>query len=191
VSKPPNATDPAHSVASQELLIDKHTPKLFSFLLHRLRFRSRSVTPAEDAEDLLQTVFMRFCATSRRELIRKPEPYLYRIAENVLKEFRLRQDRDVVIFDSKQVKNLLIKQDEAAEESVEWVEDPFEQTASDEQLNRVLAQIPAMYGAVLVLRARDSLSFEKIAETLGITLGTARVYLYRALAACRAADWNR
>jgi RNA polymerase sigma factor (sigma-70 family) len=177
-------------VEPPEVLIGRHAPQLLRFLLHRL-FHTRSIAPGEDAKDLLQTVFMRFCSSPSRELIRKPEPYLFRIAENVLIEFRLRLDRDLVVYDSRQLKNLLKKQDEGTEEPAEWVEDPFEETASDQQLKRVLAQIPPMYRAVLVLRTRDSLSLEEIAQTLGITPGTAKVYLFRAIAACRAADWNR
>jgi RNA polymerase sigma-19 factor, ECF subfamily len=191
VFKQPNATDPTPSPDPPEVLIDKHAQRLYRFLLRRLFHTRSSIAPRDDAKDLLQTVFMRFCASPGRELVRKPEPYLFRIAENVLIEFRLRQDRDAVIYDTKQVKDLLKKQDEGTEEPAEWAEDPFEEAATDQQLKRVLAQIPPMYRAVLVLRTRDSLSLEEIAKELDITPGSAKVYLFRAIAACRAADWNR
>jgi RNA polymerase sigma factor (sigma-70 family) len=188
VSKHPTAPDSTPPADPAEALIDKHAPRLLSFLRNRL---FRSATPNEDAKDLLQTVFMRFCASPTKELVRKPEPYLFRIAENVLIEFRLRQDRDVVTYDSKRLTSLLRRQDEETAPPGEWTQDAFEQTASEQQISRVLAQIPPMYRAVLLLRIRDGLSLEAIAETLGITSGSVKVYLYRAIAACRAADWNR
>ena len=123
--------------------MEKHAPKLFSFLVHRL---FRSAAPREDAKDLLQTVFLRFCGSPSRGLIRKPEPYLYRIAENVLVEFRLRQDRDVALYNSNALKNLLQRQDEGEEAPAEWTEDAYEETASDQQLKRVLQQIPLCTG---------------------------------------------
>jgi RNA polymerase sigma factor (sigma-70 family) len=184
----PQVSDSTAPRDSVDVLMEKHAPKLFSYLVHRL---FRSTTPREDAKDLLQTVFMRFCGSPSRELIRKPEPYLYKIAENALSEFRLRQDRDVVIYDSNALKSLLQKHDDGEEIPHDCAEDPFEETAAYEQLNRVLEQIPPMYRAVLLLRTRDGLSLQEIADQLGIVPTSVKVYLYRAIAACRAADWNR
>jgi RNA polymerase sigma factor (sigma-70 family) len=184
----PTASDLLNVSEATEVLVEKHAPKLFSYLVHRL---FRSPTPGEDAKDLLQTVFMRFCGNPSRELIRKPEAYLYKIAENVLAEFRLRQDRDVVLYNSKTLRSLLDKQDEGEEQSPDWIEDAYEETAFDQQLKRVLQQIPAMYRSVLLLKTRDGLTLEEIATKLEITPGSAKVYLFRAIAACRAADWNR
>lgn len=188
MTKVPAADDLKSANETTEVLMEKHAPKLFSFLVHRL---FRSTAPREDAKDLLQTVFLRFCGSPSRELVRKPEPYLYRIAENVLVEYRLRQDRDLVLYNSKALNNLLRKQDEGEEPPEEWTQDAYEETATDQQLKRILHQIPAMYRAVLLLRLRDGLTLEEIAASLNITSGSAKVYLYRAIAACRAADWNR
>jgi RNA polymerase sigma factor (sigma-70 family) len=188
VSKQPNTSDLTSSAESAEVLMERQAPKLFMYLVKRL---FRSSTPHEDAKDLLQTIYLRYCASPGRELIRKPEPYLWKIAANALAEFRLRQDRDCVIYDSKKLNHLLRKQDEGDEHSAEWIEDPYREIASDQQLERVLRQIPPMYQAVLLLRTRDGLTLEEIAKKLGITTTTAKSYLYRAIAACQAADWNR
>ena len=160
----------------------QYAPLLFRFLLNRLR-RS-DVTYAED---LLQQVFLRFWQSPQRELVRKPDAYLYRIAEHVLSEFLLRRSRSLVTFDSETVEQLA---DEPASGG-DWREGIGDQAALEQQLERVLAQIPPMYRAVLILSTRDGLTYAEISKRLNITEKTAKTYFSRALACCRAADWNR
>ena len=62
--------------------------------------------------------------------------------------------------------------------------------ALEEQVNAVLYQLPKTYRAVLLMRARDGLSFEEIARRFGISEQSARKYLVRAMALCRNAKWS-
>jgi RNA polymerase sigma factor (sigma-70 family) len=168
---------------SEATALSQYAPLLFRFLLNRLR-RSDAATYAED---LLQQVFLRFWQSPQRELVRKPDAYLYRIAEHVLSEFLLRRSRSLVTFDSEAVEQM-------ADEPVaggDWREGMGDQAALEQQLERVLAQIPPMYRAVLILSTRDGLTYAEISKRLNITEKTAKTYFSRALACCRAADWNR
>jgi RNA polymerase sigma factor (sigma-70 family) len=180
VSDPKTMHDSTDSVASPATTISQYAPLLFRFLLNRLR-------RSQDAEDLLQQVFLRFWQSPQRELVRRPDAYLYRIAEHVLSEFLLRRSRSVVTFDSETVEQLTDEPCTTGDGS----EGIGDQAALEQQLERVLAQIPPMYRAVLILSTRDGLSYGEISKRLKITEKTAKTYFSRALACCRAADWNR
>jgi RNA polymerase sigma factor (sigma-70 family) len=160
--------------------LEQQARKLYRFLLHRLR-------GAQDADDLLQTVFLRFWQNPQRELVQKPEAYLYQIASHVLIEHQMKRRRSPVMFDS-----------EAASESAEqaansdvWSDAVGNREMLAQQLERVLQQIPPMYRAALVLRTCEGLSFEELGVKLGLSKKTAKTYVSRAIACCRLADWNR
>jgi RNA polymerase sigma factor (sigma-70 family) len=156
--------------------------ELYRFIMKRLL---RSGSDSGEAKELLSVVFERFWK-SRHNLIRKPEPYLIRIAENVLNEFLSHRKRNPVTFDSM----LADATETQRSENPDWGDPLVDRIVSEQQLKHVLAQIPPMYRAVLILRARDGLSNKEISRRLGITEGTAHVYFHRALAACRSADWG-
>jgi RNA polymerase sigma factor (sigma-70 family) len=160
--------------------IEQYATRLYRYFLRQMR-------STQDAEDLLQTVYMRWWQSPKHELVQKPESYLYRIASNVLAEYRMRGRRDVVIYDSDAAE----ERAERAEEDELWRDEQTERAALEQQLRRVLAQIPPTYRAALVMRTRDDLSFDEIGKTLGISTKAAKTYVARALAACRLADWNR
>ncbi|HLQ65731.1 MAG TPA: sigma-70 family RNA polymerase sigma factor, partial [Candidatus Limnocylindrales bacterium] len=54
---------------------------------------------------------------------------------------------------------------------VEWAEERFQ---------TLVGELPEHYRAILHLRYREALSYEEIAETLDIPLGTVKVRLHRA-----------
>jgi RNA polymerase sigma-70 factor (ECF subfamily) len=163
---------------SRDAVLEHHAPALYRFLARRLRSR-------RDAEDLLQSVYLRFLQTPNTELVRQPRAYLYRIATNVLSEFHLRRGREPVLYDSQTA-------NEAAElmPAGEACTDVFgERLAMEEQLKRVLDQLPRTYRAVLLMRTRDGMSFKEIARRLNIAEQSARKYMVRAMAQCRTARW--
>ena len=51
---------------------------------------------------------------------------------------------------------------------------------SDERFSALVDELPEHYRAILHLRYREEFSYEEIAETLGIPLGTVKVRLHRA-----------
>lgn len=151
-------------------------------LQHFLMLRLHS---AENAQDLAQEVYLRLLRVENAELVRKPQAYLYRIASHVVYEFRMRERNEPVDFDS-----------EAVEQQVEHPPNVSPGEISDRldaerRLERVLAQLPPTYRAVLLMKKRDGWSYLEIARALGISVHTVKKYLVRAVAQCRAADWDQ
>jgi RNA polymerase sigma-70 factor (ECF subfamily) len=57
------------------------------------------------------------------------------------------------------------------------------------QLERLLAELPPLCRAVFLLQKQEGLTYEEIAEKLGISVHAVQRYLFRALAALRAGKW--
>jgi RNA polymerase sigma factor (sigma-70 family) len=153
-------------------------PELRRFLINRLR-------NGEDAQDIAQEAFLRLLRVKRTELIRQPRAYLYRIAVNLVSEYRLREQRELIMFDSDTL-------DALSEEVVDPSTDFDGQHASElERIEALLANWPPLYRAIFVLRKRDGLSYQEIASELNISIHTVKKYLARSLALCRHAKSSR
>jgi RNA polymerase sigma factor (sigma-70 family) len=150
---------------------------LVRFLLSRLR-------SAEDARDLAQETYLRFLQVPDAAVIRQPLRYLYRIALNLVYEFRLRRDRSIVTFDSQ------VAEEKAARMAPDPSAEPGHELATAEQLDRILNQIPPHYRRVLVMHKRDGLSYAQIAAETGLSKQSVQKYLARAMAAARMAKWD-
>ena len=149
------------------------------------RFLTRRLQSTDNAQDLAQEAYLRLLRLDRGEFVRKPQAYLYRIASNLVYEFRLRERNQLVTFDS-----------DALDHAAECTAEPLASEASDridieQQLESILAELPPLYRAVLVLRKRDGLSYLEISRTLDISVHTVKKYLARAVAQCRSARWER
>jgi len=148
------------------------------------RFLMRRLHDAHDAQDLAQETYLRLLRVERGDLVRNPQAYLYRIASNLVYEFRLRERQEAVTFDS-------LALEHAAEHPQELRPDEAtERIMSEEQLQAVLMQLSPIYRAILLLRKHEGQSYPQIAATLGISVHTVKKYLARAVAQCRAADWE-
>jgi RNA polymerase sigma-70 factor (ECF subfamily) len=150
---------------------------LHRFLLRRLR-------SSHNAQDLAQETYLRLLRMDSHELVRKPQAYLYRIAANLVYEFKLRERNEPVAFDSEALER-------AAESTPSGAIDAGEAVSLAQQLESVLGQLPPLYRAVFVLRKRDGMSYPEIARTLDISVHTVKKYLARAVAQCRCARWDR
>jgi RNA polymerase sigma-70 factor (ECF subfamily) len=117
--------------------------------------------------------------------VRKPQAYLYRIASNLVYEFKLRERNEPVSFDSDAVEHAV------ESPAVPATNDASEGLSLSQQLETVLGQLPPLYRAVFVLRKRDGMSYSEIARTLDISVHTVKKYLARAVAQCRCARWDR
>ncbi len=159
-----------------ETYSEHYWPVLHRFLLSRLR-------NTEDASDLAQETFLRYYSIPNAEAVSRPDNYLFRIAVNLLYEFRLRRDRDLrfVTFSSKFSETSL---DAALDD------DPAQALTVQQQIDHVLAQIPLAYRQVLVLHKRDGLSCKEIAARLNLSVRSVEKYVARALAHARNASWD-
>jgi RNA polymerase sigma-70 factor (ECF subfamily) len=173
--KPHTPSKGRHASSFAEVAFRRHHAALQQFLMRRLRH-------SENAQDLAQEIYLRLLRVQDAEVVRYPLAFLYRLALNVVYEFRLRTLRDPVRFDS-----------QAAEE---LAENPLEQSAAadtaeslctEHELRRLLAPLAPTLRAVLILRKRDGMTNEEIAQELGLSVHTVKKYLARAVAQCRAA----
>jgi RNA polymerase sigma-19 factor, ECF subfamily len=149
------------------------------------RFLMRRLRSAQNAQDLAQETYLRLLRVEHADFVRKPQAYLYRIAANLLYEFRLRERKDLVTFDSDVAEH-------AAEHSPHVdSDDAGEDLARAQQVEELLARLPPLYRAVFVLRKREGMSYPEIATTLGISVHTVKKYLARAVAQCRTGALDR
>jgi RNA polymerase sigma-19 factor, ECF subfamily len=159
----------------------EHTHALYAKSLHR--FLMRRLSSAEGARDLAQEVYLRLVRVPQNHLIRYPQAYLFRIASNLVYELQLRERRDPVTFDSRIV-------DYAAQRVSDPAQGPGEQISLERQLESMLARLPPLYAAILVMKKRDGLSYEEIARELGISIHTVKKYISRAVAQVRTTNWR-
>ena len=144
---------------------------LVSYLLNRLSDR-------QEAQDLAQEAYLRLLRIDRNEIILQPRAYLYRIATNLVYEFRMKYKRSVLGQASsfEGVDKLAADDDPALE---------AERQAAMRKISNVLDQQPQLYRAILLMRKRDGMSHSEIAEKLDVSVHTVHKYMTRAVAACR------
>lgn len=147
---------------------------LYRYLLRRLR-------SAENAEDLAQEVYLRLLRASNPRQVRSPQAYVYRIALNVLYEFRLRERGDRTVLDPTALA-------EAAEELPDDAASPdevYDEDARRRRFELVISRLPPMQRAVLRLAVQQDLAHAQIARALGISISTVRNHLYKGIEHCR------
>jgi RNA polymerase sigma-70 factor (ECF subfamily) len=151
------------------------------------RFLARRLKRPQDVDDLAQEVFIRLLRLERPELVRKPQAYLFSVAANLVREFRIRADKEheQLDYDSDAA-------DEAADQPAQVLPDELaERIAIQQQLERALAQLPAMQRAVLLLVKRDGLSHKEVARKTGIHVRTVERYVMEATAKMLTMEWDR
>jgi RNA polymerase sigma-70 factor (ECF subfamily) len=155
-------------------LVELYQPRVFSLAL-------RMVRRVEDAEDVTQETFVRmFRALDRYDPSRAFGAWLFSIAARLAIDQLRRRKRQPVS---------LTQLDEDDEVYTIDVEDrglrPDELTVHGEEERHTRALIdslPAHYRVVVLLRHQHDLSYEEIAETLSLPLGTVKARIHRARA---------
>ena len=104
-----------------------------------------------------------------RERIRQPtvKSYLFTIARNLYRDRQRRQER-------------LAELDEGMTDKRLSAQAHMEQAAEVRAVLAALQQLPEVDRTALLMRALNEMPYEEIAETLGITVVTAKVKVYRA-----------
>ncbi|MFC3051048.1 RNA polymerase sigma factor [Kordiimonas pumila] len=153
-------------------VIDNYRPHLHRYL------RSKLQNP-EDVEDIAQESYLRLLRVEFPELIKRPQDYLFRIASNVVHDFYLKKSKqpDFIDYD-----NIV---DTGNDKDQHDLQDDIERRSSIKHLETFIKDLPSTQKAAFLLKKRDGLSHEEIAEKLGISEHSSRAYVSRTVAHCR------
>lgn len=158
--------------ASFEDLVNKYSRRILDYC-------RRLVGDATVAEDLAQETFVKFyLGLSGFDPSKPVSPYLYRIAHNHCLDW-LRKKRVPTV--------PLVWQDEEGR-GLREADAPDRTLAPDELVERLevrqavdeaLASLPPTYRGALIMRHREGMSYEEIAEALDMPLGTVKARIHR------------
>jgi RNA polymerase sigma factor (sigma-70 family) len=155
-----------------ERLFAEHGSALQAFLYRRVRRHP-------DAAELAQEVYLRMLRVPEMEAIRNPESYLYTVASNLAKEHARHTGKDADAID---IDDPLVQQ-QLAELPAFGGQLDTEQRIK--RLREVLHQLPPKCHAAVVLQYWHGLSYEDIAQRLGVSTHMVKKYLSQALVHCR------
>lgn len=149
-------------------LVASHGAQLRRFLLVRVR-------NSADVPDIVQEVYLRMLRVPNVESIRSPEAYLFTVAQHVVQQHSLKQSAAPPSVELNEMLNT-----SPALPDVDPVLDLDAQQCL-EQLQGALDRLTPKARATFLLHRRDGLSFDEIAETLGISRAMVKKYLMHAL----------
>ncbi len=146
-------------------LVRRYQQSVFNVCYRVLRNR-------QDAEDLTQEALVRgFERLDTYDIDRPFGPWIHRIAANLSINV-LRQRKQLLPLDE--------EREHHPGDEVPQPEKALMQAERKTDIHSALAELPPHYRAVVELRHFQDLNYEKIAETLGIPLNTAKSHLFRA-----------
>ena len=154
---------------------DRFIDRLFRAEAPRLaRFIRRSIKQPDEVHDLVQETFVNFVAGAPKATVRNPEAYLTTIARRLLWGRAKRR---------KTQGNVRHVPVEDAGELSTGPEQEWMMEASDviRRYEQALAELPARTREVFRLSRQEDLSYEEIAERLGITKRMVKYHLRKAL----------
>jgi RNA polymerase sigma factor (sigma-70 family) len=146
--------------------------------LDLIRFISKRVRTVADARDLAQEAYVRLLRMERKDLIRHPRAYLYRIAANILYEFELKRKADVAGL-------ARWSEEQQLDGGGGYADSDAEDPALRSRLDSVLGELSPKCRAVLILHRRDGMTYEEIGTRIGISPSMVKKYLSQGLRHCR------
>ncbi len=165
--------------AAFETLVEIYSPRLYGYF-YRLTGRR------EDAEDLLQEVFVRVVRMiGRYEHDNRLDAWLFRIATNLVRDRVRRQRRSPGHEASGGQENEPGMLEEVPDDDVDQPDDVLQTAEQVDQLQRALKRLPGAEREVILLRHFSQMSFKEVAEAMGTPLGTALARAHRGLTKLR------
>jgi RNA polymerase sigma-70 factor (ECF subfamily) len=163
-------------VAYREL-VRRYERPVFSLVYHMVRDR-------ELAEDLAQDTFIKVLQNIDRY---RPEfkfsSWLFKIANNVAIDFLRKRQLDTVSMDGSPHAGTAAEVEATSFELADSAESPLDELASRELgaiIEQAIAQLRPEYRNCIMLRHVEGRSYEEIAATLDLPLGTVKTYIHRA-----------
>ncbi len=155
-----------------ERLFAQHRSALQAFFYRRIKTK-------HDAADLVQEVYLRILRVKDADAIRNPEGYLYTVATNLVYEHSVLARRQGVPLDPDQP---FVEGEPAGSAGFEEL---FDMETRVVRLREVLAQLPPKCRATVQLKYQHGMSYQEIAERLGVSPHMVQKYLGSALGHCR------
>ena len=171
----------AGNQVSFQLLVERYQDRMFGLVRH---YTKRAV----EIEDIVQDTFLK--AYSRLASFQRNSSFhtwLCRIAINTSLDFLKRAGRNPVqgVEDPELTLSPAAETARAGGSAVPAPDARMEKEEVAEITQRVLGELPEIFRTVLVLREFEDLSYQEMADVLGISIGTVESRLFRARARFR------
>ena len=140
-----------------------------------LRFLGARLANERDAQDLAQEAYLRLLRAADSRLIQDPVAYVLRIARNLLHEW----------YSSPPESREPAQELELVDEGMS-VEDLTEVSQQMDRLENVLRHLSPKCQAAILMHRRDGMTYDEIAQALGVSSSMVKKYLSQGLARCRA-----
>lgn len=163
---------------SWEAIVEQHAGRVYRLAYHLTGNQ-------HDAEDLTQDVFVRVFNSLSQYKPGTFEGWLHRITTNLFLDRMRRKNRIRFDFMADDDGGVATADSFDRHERSGQPEDAFEMSNFGADIIEALADLPPEYRAAVVLSDIEGLSYEEIAATLGIKMGTVRSRLSRARAKLR------
>ncbi len=155
-----------------EKLFAEHHGALQRYIYRRIRTKS-------DAPDLAQEVYVRMLRIGDSNAIRNPQLYLYTVASNLVKEH--------AVADRRQASRLDLDETSVQQRLGELpaLDNQLDATQAAERLRSVVERLPVKWRTAVILQYRYGLTYQEIADRLGVSSNMVKKYLAQALGRCR------
>lgn len=135
----------------------------------------------QEADDLIQEVWVRLLLQKHQAKVEDPKNYLFGVARHTLSAFVLRCRRHRRLLDT----NIDLSDEAMASCLASGERDIVDALALSEHVNGLLIQLPPAFRAILLAHEGDGYSYEEVAEKLGFSKFTVQIYLKQAKAKLR------
>jgi RNA polymerase sigma factor (sigma-70 family) len=153
-----------------ERLFAQHRGTLQSFFSRRIKSKF-------DSADLVQEVYARMLRVKDKDAIRNPEGYLYTVASNLIYEHAVLSQRQAAQTDE--------SAPELQRDQGPGLEEILDTQVRTRRLSQVLRELSPKCRAVVYMKYQHGLSYQEIAEHLGLSSHMVQKYLGLALKHCR------
>lgn len=175
---PVTVSTPVVQDLSWEAIVEQHAARVYRLSYHLTGNQ-------HDAEDLTQDVFVRVFNSLSQYKPGTFEGWLHRITTNLFLDRMRRKSRIRFDFMADDDAGVATSDSFDRHERSGQPEDAFEMANLGTDIVEALSALPPEYRAAVVLSDIEGLSYEEIAATLGIKMGTVRSRLSRARAKLR------
>ncbi|MGE5404664.1 MAG: RNA polymerase sigma factor [Candidatus Saccharibacteria bacterium] len=139
----------------------------------------------EDALELAQESMLRIVTGLDSYQVNRPfKPWLRQVVVNVCLNFLRKRAPDMLSLEEPFQDNLsladMLASGDDPQKSVEWTE-------TQDSLKQAMGRLPPQLRLVLTLRHQEEMSYQEIAETTGMPVGTVKTHLFRARSLLRTA----